>query len=262
MAKFKIDIKTDDECKMNNFTKSEKVYDKLKETKQPEMEVFISDLLKIDKDPQRPIKSKTERMQPECTEYKCDCETEIVRPGWTKYKKYSEKETAQSECIERKYECEKETMQSECVEHKCECEKDPAQPVCTEYKCECEKETAQPGCTGREEDGYANADTIDNILSEIGFDDIDEHYLIIDDDCDYDMVDHPEHYNKYPLETIDIIENIWGTEKTAIWCEITAFKYRMRMGTKPGSSIEEDLKKEAWYLNKARELFLKSIAKK
>jgi hypothetical protein len=28
----------------------------------------------------------------------------------------------------------------------------------------------------------------------------------------------------------------------------------MRMGTKPDNSIEQDLKKEQWYLNKAKEL--------
>lgn len=50
--------------------------------------------------------------------------------------------------------------------------------------------------------------------------------------------------------------SIWGKEKVADWCEITAFKYRMRMGTKPNNSIEQDLKKEQWYLNKAKELRL------
>ena len=35
---------------------------------------------------------------------------------------------------------------------------------------------------------------------------------------------------------------------------MTALKYRMRMGTKPDNSIEQDLAKERWYLNKAQEL--------
>lgn len=35
---------------------------------------------------------------------------------------------------------------------------------------------------------------------------------------------------------------------------MTAFKYRMRMGTKPENTIEQDLEKEKWYLAKAREL--------
>lgn len=70
----------------------------------------------------------------------------------------------------------------------------------------------------------------------------------------YEMVNHPAHYNNYDKEVIDIIERVWGTYLAAMWCEITAFKYRMRMGTKPTSSISEDLKKETWYLKKMREL--------
>lgn len=70
----------------------------------------------------------------------------------------------------------------------------------------------------------------------------------------YEMVNHPSHYNNYDKEVIDMIERIWGTYLAAIWCEITAFKYRMRMGTKPTSSISEDIEKETWYLNKMREL--------
>ena len=71
---------------------------------------------------------------------------------------------------------------------------------------------------------------------------------------DYEHVEHPSHYNHYSSETIDMMVAIWGKEKVADWCEITAFKYRMRMGTKPDNSIEQDLKKEQWYLNKAKEL--------
>lgn len=70
----------------------------------------------------------------------------------------------------------------------------------------------------------------------------------------YEMVNHPTHYNNYDKEVIDIIERVWGTYLAAMWCEITAFKYRMRMGTKPTSSISEDLKKETWYLKKTKEL--------
>lgn len=45
-----------------------------------------------------------------------------------------------------------------------------------------------------------------------------------------------------------------GKAATATFCEMNAFKYRMRMGAKPENSIEQDLKKEFWYLNKAKEL--------
>jgi len=67
-----------------------------------------------------------------------------------------------------------------------------------------------------------------------------------------EQVNHPKHYNQYSTEVIDMMINIWGTEKAKIFCEINAFKYRMRLGLK--SNTEEDLKKEQWYLNKAKEL--------
>ena len=63
---------------------------------------------------------------------------------------------------------------------------------------------------------------------------------------------NPAHYKSYSVETIDMMIAIYGKEKTAIHCELTAFKYRMRAGKK--GSVDECLKKENWYLNKAKEL--------
>ena len=65
-------------------------------------------------------------------------------------------------------------------------------------------------------------------------------------------VNHPKHYNKYSIEVIDMMERIWGTEATRIFCEMNAFKYRMRLGLKDDVNI--DIKKEEWYLKKAKEL--------
>lgn len=73
-------------------------------------------------------------------------------------------------------------------------------------------------------------------------------------DSQYEYVNHPQHYNKYPIETIEIIERIYGPEKTALWCEITALKYRLRMGNKPNEDLLKDINKEQWYLAKAEEL--------
>ncbi len=70
----------------------------------------------------------------------------------------------------------------------------------------------------------------------------------------YEMVQHPQHYNTYSVEVIDMFEKIYGVERTADWCEMTALKYRMRMGAKPENPINQDLKKEQWYLEKAKEL--------
>lgn len=79
----------------------------------------------------------------------------------------------------------------------------------------------------------------------------------------YEMVNHPKHYNNYDVEVVDMMEKIWGTKATMEWCKMTAYKYRMRMGTKPGeddtkealqAKLMEDFNKEQWYLEKAKEL--------
>lgn len=69
---------------------------------------------------------------------------------------------------------------------------------------------------------------------------------------DKEMVNHPSHYNQYPIETIDMMVSIFGKEATRQWCVMTAFKYRMRLGHK--DDVQQDLAKEQWYLNKAKEL--------
>ncbi len=51
-----------------------------------------------------------------------------------------------------------------------------------------------------------------------------------------------------------MLRRIYGDVNTALWCEMTALKYRLRMGTKDDNPIEQDLAKERWYLNKAKEL--------
>jgi hypothetical protein len=67
-----------------------------------------------------------------------------------------------------------------------------------------------------------------------------------------EMVNHPAHYNDYTIEVIDMMVSIWGKEATATFCEMNAFKYRMRLGHK--HDINEDIKKERWYLNFAKKL--------
>ncbi len=70
----------------------------------------------------------------------------------------------------------------------------------------------------------------------------------------YEYVNHPNHYNNYNIEVIDMMEKIWGPAYVLVFCQLNAFKYRMRMGTKPGESVLDDLQKEHWYLQKAEEL--------
>lgn len=63
---------------------------------------------------------------------------------------------------------------------------------------------------------------------------------------------NPSHYKQYPLESIQMMEAIWGTQKTMDFCYMTAYKYRMRIGHK--DNVEQELKKERWYLDKAEQL--------
>jgi hypothetical protein len=67
-----------------------------------------------------------------------------------------------------------------------------------------------------------------------------------------EKVNHPKHYNLYTIEVIEMMIRIWGLENTKIFCEMNAFKYRMRLGLK--DNIEQDIAKEQWYLKKADEI--------
>lgn len=67
-----------------------------------------------------------------------------------------------------------------------------------------------------------------------------------------DNVNHPVHYNQYPIEIIDMMIIMFGKEATFNFCLLNAFKYRMRAGNK--QNLKEDLAKEQWYLNKAKKL--------
>ena len=67
-----------------------------------------------------------------------------------------------------------------------------------------------------------------------------------------DPVNHPPHYNQYPIEVIDMMIAVFGKKETMAYCLLNAFKYRMRLGHK--DDISQDLAKEQWYLAKAQEL--------
>ena len=75
-----------------------------------------------------------------------------------------------------------------------------------------------------------------------------------DEKKEYEEVNHPDHYNQYDVEVIDMMERVFGTLETAIFCKLNAYKYRQRMGNKPGQDLFKDLAKEKWYLAKTKEL--------
>lgn len=69
----------------------------------------------------------------------------------------------------------------------------------------------------------------------------------------YNFVD-PPHYTVGSIEVIDMMVRIWGEQRVADYCEINAFKYRMRIGKKPHQTLEQELDKAKWYEAKAEEL--------
>jgi len=67
----------------------------------------------------------------------------------------------------------------------------------------------------------------------------------------YDPVDRPKHYANTSIECIDAMVETQGKEAVKAFCICNAFKYLWRHNSKNG---DEDIKKAAWYLNKAVEL--------
>ena len=64
----------------------------------------------------------------------------------------------------------------------------------------------------------------------------------------------PLHYKNQSIEVWEMMIRIWGKEKFISFCEMNAFKYRMRVGSKEGESIEDEIKKAQIYEQKANEL--------
>lgn len=76
----------------------------------------------------------------------------------------------------------------------------------------------------------------------------------------YDFI-NPKHYVQDDgKQTWERMVDKWGEEKTALWCEMTAFKYQDRIGKKPGEDTEREMNKIKWYEEKADEL--NELAKK
>jgi hypothetical protein len=67
-----------------------------------------------------------------------------------------------------------------------------------------------------------------------------------------DMVNEPPHYRQGKTEVFDQMVKLFGKDAVMNYCEINAFKYRMRAGYK--GNIGEDVSKALWYENKLREL--------
>ena len=64
----------------------------------------------------------------------------------------------------------------------------------------------------------------------------------------------PDHYKNSTIEVWEMMLKIWGKEKFIAFCEMNAFKYRMRAGDKDKETIKDDIRKAQWYENKIKEL--------
>lgn len=65
------------------------------------------------------------------------------------------------------------------------------------------------------------------------------------------------HYDQNRLNSIVKYERVYGTLAIMLFCEISADKYRERIGKKDNQPIEQELNKIAWYENAARFYFNK-----
>lgn len=70
---------------------------------------------------------------------------------------------------------------------------------------------------------------------------------------DYDHV-NPDHYKTNDKEVWEYMIEIYGLDKFIAFCELNVFKYSMRVGRKPGATVEDDLGKIKWYAEKIKEL--------
>ena len=70
---------------------------------------------------------------------------------------------------------------------------------------------------------------------------------------EYDYT-NPSHYKNSGKEVYKMMINVWGLENYLLFCEMNAFKYRMRLGNKPDNSIEQEFSKIEWYENMAKQI--------
>lgn len=73
----------------------------------------------------------------------------------------------------------------------------------------------------------------------------------------YDNNGNASHYSANRLNSIIKFERIYGTLGVMIFCEITADRYRERLGKKDTQTLEQECLKISWYENAAKYYFSK-----
>jgi len=70
---------------------------------------------------------------------------------------------------------------------------------------------------------------------------------------EYDYI-NPKHYKNLTKQPFEMMIDVWGKKAFIKFCEMNAFKYRMRIGSKPNEDVERELEKIKRYENKAKQL--------
>lgn len=73
----------------------------------------------------------------------------------------------------------------------------------------------------------------------------------------YDNKGNAAHYANNRLNFIIKYERVYGTLAIMTFCEITADRYRERMGKKDTQTLEQEVLKISWYENAAKFYFSK-----
>lgn len=71
----------------------------------------------------------------------------------------------------------------------------------------------------------------------------------------YDDKGNASHYAANRLNAINKYERVYGTLAVMTFCEITAERYRERIGKKDNQSAEQEILKISWYENAAKFYF-------
>ena len=100
---------------------------------------------------------------------------------------------------------------------------------------------------------FTNEEDVSALFEKVYFDkrNMPENTPVHDAEQSLDPVDRPQHYASTSIECIDAMIETQGEEAVIDFCVCNAFKYLWRHREKNG---DEDVRKAAWYLNKAVEL--------
>lgn len=74
----------------------------------------------------------------------------------------------------------------------------------------------------------------------------------------YDKQGNAKHYDSTRINSIIKFERIYGTIAVMTFCEISADKYRERIGKKDNQTVEQELLKISWYEAAAKYYFEKA----